>query len=108
MCTSAPAAADSRATTDGVEADLCQSAGCRRSDNRGRVLVMEVLIPTPAISQLIREDKYSPDYRAMQTGTGQTAADITTGPGKRRICQKHGTWICGVRGRSNTRTSCRT
>ena len=35
-------------------------------------MVMEVLIPTPAIRNLIREDKIHQIYSAMQTGTGQT------------------------------------
>jgi twitching motility protein PilT len=34
--------------------------------------VLEVLIPTPAIRNLIREDKIHQIYSAMQTGTGQT------------------------------------
>jgi twitching motility protein PilT len=33
---------------------------------------MEVLVPTPAIRNLIREDKIHQIYSAMQTGTGQT------------------------------------
>jgi twitching motility protein PilT len=33
---------------------------------------MEVLIPTPAIRNLVREDKIHQIYSAMQTGTGQT------------------------------------
>ena len=35
-------------------------------------MVMEVLVPTPAIRNLIREDKIHQIYSAMQTGTGQT------------------------------------
>jgi len=35
-------------------------------------MVMEVLIPTPAIRNLVREDKIHQIYSAMQTGTGQT------------------------------------
>jgi len=35
-------------------------------------MIMEVLIPTPAIRNLIREDKIHQIYSAMQTGTGQT------------------------------------
>ena len=35
-------------------------------------MVMEVLIPTAAIRNLIREDKIHQIYSAMQTGTGQT------------------------------------
>jgi twitching motility protein PilT len=54
-----------------VEGILCQAL-LPRSDNRGRAMVMEVLIPTPAIRNLIREDKIHQIYSAMQTGTGQT------------------------------------
>lgn len=35
-------------------------------------MVMEILIPTPAIRNLVREDKIHQIYSAMQTGTGQT------------------------------------
>ena len=35
-------------------------------------MVMEVLVPTPAIRNLVREDKIHQIYSAMQTGTGQT------------------------------------
>jgi twitching motility protein PilT len=54
-----------------VEGILCQAL-LPRTDNRGRAMVMEVLIPTPAIRNLIREDKIHQIYSAMQTGTGQT------------------------------------
>ena len=43
-----------------------------RVDGRGRAMVMEILIPTAAIRNLIREDKIHQIYSAMQTGTGQT------------------------------------
>jgi twitching motility protein PilT len=39
-------------------------------DGRGRAMVMEILIPTAAIRNLIREDKIHQIYSAMQTGTG--------------------------------------
>ncbi|MGB7467292.1 MAG: type IV pilus twitching motility protein PilT [Candidatus Acidiferrum sp.] len=35
-------------------------------------MVMEVLVPTPAIRNLVREDKIHQIYSAMQTGTGTT------------------------------------
>jgi twitching motility protein PilT len=54
-----------------LEGILCQAL-LPRSDNRGRLMVMEVLIPTPAIRNLIREDKIHQIYSAMQTGTTQT------------------------------------
>jgi twitching motility protein PilT len=54
-----------------LEGILCQAL-LPRADNRGRVMIMEVLIPTPAIRNLVREDKIHQIYSAMQTGTGQT------------------------------------
>jgi len=52
-----------------LEGVLCQSL-LPRVDGRGRVMVLEVLIPNPAIRNLIREDKIHQIYSAMQTGTG--------------------------------------
>jgi twitching motility protein PilT len=54
-----------------LEGILCQAL-LPRSDGRGRVMVMEILIPNAAIRNLIREDKIHQIYSAMQTGTGQT------------------------------------
>jgi twitching motility protein PilT len=54
-----------------LEGILCQAL-LPRGDGRGRVMIMEVLIPTPAIRNLVREDKIHQIYSAMQTGTGQT------------------------------------
>src|SRR5881296_4528005 len=54
-----------------LEGILCQAL-LPRSDGRGRVMIMEILIPTPAIRNLVREDKIHQIYSAMQTGTGQT------------------------------------
>jgi len=48
------------------------SALLPRADGRGRAMIMEVLMPTPAIRNLVREDKFTRLYSAMQTGTGQT------------------------------------
>ncbi len=39
-----------------------------RADGQGRVLAAEVMIPTPAIRNLIREDKIHQIYSVMQTG----------------------------------------
>jgi len=52
-----------------LEGILCQSL-LPRPDGRGRAMVMEILIPTAAIRNLIREDKIHQIYSAMQTGTG--------------------------------------
>jgi twitching motility protein PilT len=43
-----------------------------KSFEPGRVLAMEILVPTPAIRNLIREDKIHQIYSAMQTGQEQT------------------------------------
>jgi twitching motility protein PilT len=39
-----------------------------RKSGKGRVLAVEVFIPTPAIRNLIREDKTHQIYSMMQTG----------------------------------------
>jgi twitching motility protein PilT len=54
-----------------LEGVLCQAL-LPRADGRGRVMVMEILIPNAAIRNLVREDKIHQIYSAMQTGTGQT------------------------------------
>ncbi|MGE5345428.1 MAG: type IV pilus twitching motility protein PilT [Acidithiobacillales bacterium] len=50
-----------------LEGILCQSL-LPRASGRGRCLAMEILIPTPAIRNLIREDKFHQIYSMMQTG----------------------------------------
>src|SRR5258705_661831 len=55
----------------GLEGVLCQAL-IPRIDGRGRAMVMEILVPNPAIRNLIREDKIHQIYSAMQTGTGQS------------------------------------
>ena len=54
-----------------LEGILCQAL-LPRTDGRGRLMIMEIMIPNPAIRNLIREDKIHQIYSAMQTGTGQT------------------------------------
>jgi len=54
-----------------LEGVLCQSL-LPRSDGRGRVMVMEILIPSAAVRNLIREDKVHQIYSAMQSGAAQT------------------------------------
>jgi len=44
----------------------------KRKDRRGRVAVTEVFIPTPAIRNLIRENKLHQIYSLMQTGQAST------------------------------------
>jgi twitching motility protein PilT len=41
------------------------------ADGKGRVMMCEVLVPTSAIRNLIREDKLHQVYGAMQTGQGE-------------------------------------
>jgi twitching motility protein PilT len=43
-----------------------------KADGRGRVMACEVLIPTMAIRNLIREEKIHQIYSSMQTGQGAT------------------------------------
>jgi twitching motility protein PilT len=50
-----------------LEGILCQSL-LPRASGKGRCLAMEILIPTPAIRNLIREDKLHQIYSMMQTG----------------------------------------
>ena len=38
------------------------------ANGQGRVVALEILVPTPAIRNLIREDKIHQVYSAMQTG----------------------------------------
>jgi len=54
-----------------LEGVLCQSL-LPRADGRGRVMIMEILIPNPAVRNLIREDKVHQIYSAMQSGATQT------------------------------------
>jgi len=50
-----------------LEGIICQTL-LPRADGKGRVVAVEVLIPTPAIRNLIREDKIHQLYSSMQTG----------------------------------------
>ena len=50
-----------------LEGIVCQSL-LARADGRGRVVAVEVLIPTPAIRNLIRDDKVHQIYGLMQAG----------------------------------------
>jgi twitching motility protein PilT len=50
-----------------LEGILCQSL-IPRSNGTGRAMAMEILIPTSAIRNLIREDKIHQIYSSMQTG----------------------------------------
>ena len=50
-----------------LEGIVCQSL-LKRSDGKGRVASLEILVPTPAIRNLIRDDKIHQIYGSMQTG----------------------------------------
>ena len=50
-----------------LEGIVCQAL-LPRADGRGRVVAVEVLIPTPAIRNLIRDDKVHQIYATMQAG----------------------------------------
>lgn len=53
-----------------LEGILCQTL-LPRADGRGRVMALEILVPNPAIRNLIREDKVHQIYSMMQTGQGK-------------------------------------
>jgi twitching motility protein PilT len=55
-----------------LEGILCPGASASDRRPQPHRMVMEVLVPTPAIRNLVREDKIHQIYSAMQTGTGQT------------------------------------
>jgi len=50
-----------------LEGIMCQSL-LPRADGKGRVMVMEILVPNAAVRNLIREDKIHQIYSAMQSG----------------------------------------
>jgi twitching motility protein PilT len=50
-----------------LEGIVCQAL-LPRADGAGRVISLEILIPTPAIRNLVRDDKVHQIYSTMQTG----------------------------------------
>lgn len=50
-----------------LEGVVCQAL-LPKANGQGRVVALEILIPTPAVRNLIREDKVHQIYSAMQTG----------------------------------------
>ena len=50
-----------------LEGIVCQSL-LPRADGKGRVVSLEILVPNPAIRNLIRDDKVHQIYSTMQTG----------------------------------------
>jgi twitching motility protein PilT len=55
-----------------LEGIICQNL-VPKTSGKGRVVAMEILVPTPAIRNLIREDKIHQIYGAMQAGQGKHA-----------------------------------
>ena len=50
-----------------LEGIVCQAL-LPKADGKGRVVALEILVPTPAIRNLIRDDKVHQIYSTMQTG----------------------------------------
>ena len=50
---------------------VVSQALCRRADGKGRVLIAEVMVATPAVRSLIREGKTVQISTFMQSGTGE-------------------------------------
>jgi twitching motility protein PilT len=50
-----------------LEGVVCQAL-LPKADGKGRVVALEILVPTPAIRNLIRDDKVHQIYSAMQAG----------------------------------------
>ena len=50
-----------------LEGIVCQSL-LPKTNGQGRVVALEILVPTPGIRNLIREDKVHQIYSAMQAG----------------------------------------
>jgi twitching motility protein PilT len=50
-----------------LEGIVCQAL-LPRADGKGRVCSLEIMVPTPAIRNLIRDDKVHQIYGAMQAG----------------------------------------
>ena len=64
-----------------LEGIVCQAL-LPRANGQGRVVALEILVPTPAIRNLIREDKIHQIYSAMQTGQEKLGhADVQPVPG---------------------------
>jgi len=53
-----------------LEGIVCQTL-LPKPNKQGRVVAMEILVPTPAIRNLIRDDKIHQIYSTMQAGQGQ-------------------------------------
>ena len=56
-----------------LEGILCQAL-LPRADGRGRAMALEILVPNPAVRNLIREDKIHQIYSSMQSGQDKFGA----------------------------------
>ncbi len=85
-----------------------RSSSCRRSDGRGRVVACELLIPTPAVRNLIREGKTHQIYSVMQTGTAVRHGDDGRRAGRPRAPRHHlaSSSPSGVRARPTSSIAC--
>ena len=64
-----------------LEGIVCQTL-LKKARGAGRVVALEIMVPTPAIRNLIREDKVHQIYSSMQTGPGEAGhADAQPEPG---------------------------
>jgi twitching motility protein PilT len=59
-----------------LEGIVCQAL-LPRADGKGRVCSLEIMVPTPAIRALIRDDKIHQIYGAMQTGQEKLGMQTT-------------------------------
>jgi twitching motility protein PilT len=59
-----------------LEGIVCQSL-LPRADGKGRVVSLEIMIPTPAIRNLIRDDKVHQIYGSMQAGQEKLGMQTT-------------------------------
>jgi twitching motility protein PilT len=59
-----------------LEGIVCQAL-LPRADGKGRVVSLEIMVPTPAIRNLIRDDKIHQIYGAMQAGQEKLGMQTT-------------------------------
>jgi twitching motility protein PilT len=69
-----------------LEGIVCQAL-LPRADGQGRVVSLEIMVPTPAIRNLIRDDKIHQIYGAMQTGQEKLGMQ-TANQSLASLCQK--------------------
>jgi twitching motility protein PilT len=69
-----------------LEGIVCQAL-LPRADGKGRVCSLEIMVPTPAIRNLIRDDKIHQIYGAMQTGQEKLGMQ-TANQSLASLCQK--------------------